>query len=108
MGFYYVLPHEDIKRRPERTRLLQHYEDKCNWQELEFSLKWKLAIQKVNKFERNNSNIAVNMLFTNKESIYTASRLELNGKCGNQVNLLMIVIGEIRYYAAIKNTLRIL
>ena len=33
----------DIKHHPERTSLLQHYEDQYNWQGLEFLL----AIQKL-------------------------------------------------------------
>ena len=38
-----VLHTEDIKHHPERISLLQYYEDRYNWQGLEFSL----AIQKI-------------------------------------------------------------
>ena len=94
-----ALHHEEIEHHPERISLLQHYEDQYNWNGLEFPL----AIQKIGKFERNNPGIAINVLFNNKESIYTATRSELNGKCKKQVNLLMVVDGEKRHYTAIKN-----
>ena len=48
------------------------------------------------------------MLFNKKESIYTARRSELNGKCKKQVTLLMIVDGENKRHTAIKNISRLL
>ena len=79
--------------------MLQHYDDKYNWDGLEFPL----AILKIVKFERNNPGIAINVLFNKKESIYTVRRSELNEKCSKHVNLLMIVYGEKRHYIATKN-----
>ena len=69
-----------------------------------------MAIQKVSKFERNNPGIAVNVLFNNmkNENKYAARRSELNGKCKKQVNLLMVVDGEMRHHTAIKNISRLL
>ena len=40
--------------------------------------------------------------------MYTARRSEVNGKCSNQANLLVIVNGENRYFMAIKNFSRLL
>ena len=62
----------------------------------------------MDKFEKNNPYIAVNVLFSNKkhQNIYTARRSELNVKCKIQINLLMIVDGENSHYTAIKNISR--
>ena len=60
---------------------LQHYKGQYNWNGLEFPL----AIQKIDNFEMKNPDIAV--------SVNTARKLELNGKCSKQGNLLMIVGG---------------
>ena len=69
-----------------------------------------VSVKKIDKFEKNNTGIVVNVLFSNKKSqnIYTARRSghKVNGK--KQVNLLMIVNGEKRYYTAIKNMSRLL
>ena len=43
-----------------------------------------------------------------RKYIYTVRRPERNGKCKNQVNLLMIGDGEKRHYTAIKNISRLL
>ena len=103
-GVIAPLHHEEIKHHPERIILLKHYEDQYNWNGLNFPL----AIQKIGKFEWNSLGTAVNVLFNKEESIYTARRSELNGKCSKQVNLLMVVDGEKRHYTAIKNISRLL
>ena len=66
---------------------------------------------KIDKFEKNNPGIAVNVLFSNKknQNIYTARRSERKVKCKKQVNLLMIVDGEKRHYnTTIKSMSRLL
>ena len=90
------LHHEDIKHHPERISLLKPYENPYNWKGLQFPV----SIKKIDKFEKNNPDIAVNVLFSNKknQNIYTACRSENNLKCKKQVNLLMIVDGEKRHY----------
>ena len=103
-----ALHHEDIKNNPERMSLLRPYEKQYNWKGLEFPV----SIKKIDKFEKNNPGIAVNVLFSNKkcldEDTYTVRRSERNVKCKKQVNLLMIVDGEKRHYTAIKNISRLL
>ena len=101
-----ALHHEEIKHHPERISLLRPYENQYNWKGLEFPV----SIKKIDKFEKNNPVIAVNVLFSNKKSqdIYTARRSGRNIKCEKQVNLLMIVDGEKRHYIAIKNISRLL
>ena len=103
-----ALHHEDIKHHPERISLVRTYGIQYNWKGLEFPV----LIKKIDKFEKNNSGMAVNVFFSNKKSqkedIYTAQRSERNVKCKKQVNLLMIVDGEKKHYTAIKNIPRFL
>ena len=63
----FILLLEEIKKDHQRISKLSPYEDQYNSNGLEFAL----AIQKIDKFERNNPGIAVNVLFNKKESIYT-------------------------------------
>ena len=100
-----ALHHEEIKHHPERISLLRPYENQYNWKGLEFPV----SIKKIDKFEKNNPGIAVNVLFSNKknQNIYTARRSERNVKCKKQVNLLTIVDGEKRHYTIIKGISRI-
>ena len=86
------LHHEEIYSHPERIRKLQRYENQYNWE----------------KSEKNNPDIAVNVLFTGKKGIFTARRSEFNCNRKKQVNLLMVVDGENRHYTAIKNISRLL
>ena len=95
-----ALHHEEIKHHPERISLLRPYENQYNWKGLEFPV----SIKKIDKFEKNSPDIAVNVLFSNKKIIYTAHRSERK----KQVNLLMIAEGEKRHYTAIKGISRLL
>ena len=87
-----ALHHEEIKNNLERISLLRPYENQYNW----IGVKFPVSIKKIDKFEKNNPGIAVNVLLSKKKSqnIYTARRSELNVKCKKQVNLLMIVDEE--------------
>ena len=67
-----------------------------------------MALNMIAKFEKKNPEIAVNVLFVNKKSIYIAHRSGFNGKRSKQVNLLMIIDGENRHYTAIKSLSRLL
>ena len=57
-----ALHHEDIKHHPDRISLLRTYESQHNWKGLEFPV----SIKKIDKFEKNNPGIAVNVLCRNK------------------------------------------
>ena len=83
---------------------LQHYEDQYNWQRPEPLL----AIQKVGKFQNNNTYIAVNVLFNSQKGIYKPFLSESYRKCGKQANSLMIEDEENRHYKAIKIISRLL
>ena len=102
-----ALHHEEIKKDHQCISRLRAYEKQYNWKGLEFPV----SIKKIDKFEKNNPGIAVNVLFSNKKMkiyIYTARRSERNVKCKKQVNLLMIVDGEKRHYTTIKFISRLL
>ena len=74
-----ALHHKDIKHHPERISLLRPYENQYNWKGFEFPV----SIKKIDKFEKNNPGIAVNVLFSNKkiQNIYTARRSKHNINC---------------------------
>ena len=58
------LHHEEIKLHPERISLLKPYENQYNWEGLEFPV-W---IKEINKSEKNNPGMTVNVLLSNKKS----------------------------------------
>ena len=58
-----ALHNEEIKNNPERISFVRPYENQHNWKGLEFPV----SIKKIDKFEKNNSDIAVNVLFGNKK-----------------------------------------
>ena len=101
-----ALHHKDIKQNPQRISLLRPYENQYTWKGLEFPV----SIKKIDKFERNNPGIAVNVLFSKKKSqnIYTVRRSKHNMECKKQVNLLMVEDGGKRHYTAVKNIPRLL
>ena len=103
-----TLHHEEVRHHPERISLLRPYENQDNWKGVEFPV----SIKKIDKFEKNNPDMAVNVLFSNKKSkkknIHTVCMSEHNVKCKKQVNLLIIVDGENRHYTAIKSISKLL
>ena len=99
-----ALHHEEIKKDNQRIPRLRPYESLYNWEGFQFAVSKK----KIDKFEKNNPDIAVNVLFSKKKNIYAARRFECNMKCKKQSNLLMIADGENRHYTAIKGVSRLL
>ena len=63
-AFIVALHHEEIKRDHQRTSKLRSYENQYNWEGLEFPV----LIKKIDKFEKNNPGMAVNVLFNNKKN----------------------------------------
>ena len=100
-----ALNHKEIKKDHQRISRLRPYENQYNQKGFEFPV----SIKKIGKFEKNDPDIAVNVLFSKKKSqnTYTARRSERNLKYKKQVNLLMIVDGEKRHYTAIKSVSRL-
>ena len=87
-----ALTYQNIEKHPERISNLKPYNNKYNWEGIEFPAgpkDWK-------KFERNNKTIALNVLFIphNTETIRVAYRSEYNNKPKTQVILLMITDGK--------------
>ena len=85
---------------------MRPYENQYYWK----GLKFPVSIKKIDKFEKNNLGIAVNVLLSNKkyQNIYTVRRSRRNVKCKKQVNLLMTVDGKKRHYTTIKSMSRLL
>ena len=82
------LDYQTIKTHPERISKLKPYINKYNWKDIKFPSDkddWK-------KFEQNNKEIALNILFVphNKKEIPHAYISKYNHKRKNQVILLMI------------------
>ena len=99
------LHHEAIEKDPQRVSKLRPFVERYNWEGLGFPM----ALNKIGKFEKNNPEIAVNVLLVNKKSIYIARRSEFNNKrSSKQANLLMIVDGENRHYTAVKSLSKLL
>ena len=65
-----ALNHKEIRKDDQCISRLRPYEKQYNCKGLQFPV----SIKKINKFEKSNSDIEVNMLFSNKKSqnIYTA------------------------------------
>ena len=128
-----ALHHEEISNNPERISKLQPFVERYNWEGLEFPMDYR----KISKFEKNNPEIAVNVMFVKERKeigeteplecirflfgekrvekdaiingkVYIARRSDFNSKRKTQVNLLMITDGEKRHYTAVKNLSRLL
>ena len=96
-----ALHHEHISNNPERITKLRPFAD---WKGLEFPM----ALNKICKFEKSNSDIVVNVLFVHDKSICIARRSEFNSKRSKQANLLMIIDWENRHYVVIKSLSKLL
>ena len=81
-----ALYHEEIKKYHQRISKLRPYENQYNWGGLAIPVSTK----KIDKFEKDNPGIAMNVLFNNMKNqtknIYTVRRSGRNGKCKKQVN----------------------
>ena len=97
------LDYQSIKKNPNGISKLKPYINQYNWRDIKFPSdkeEWK-------KFEQNNKEIALNVLFVphNKEEIEPAYTSKYNYKCKKQVILLMITNdGNRWHYLAVKNS----
>ena len=73
-----ALHHEEIKKDHQRISRLRRYENQNNWKRVEFPV----SIKKIDKFEKNNPGIAVNVFFSRKKShkLYTGQSVTLSAK----------------------------
>ena len=91
-----------LKKILQRISNLRKFSTKYNWDGLEFPM----SVNKIYKFEKNNNDIAINVL-ANDNDIYTLRRSKYNND-RKQVNLLLICDGNKFHYTAIKNLSRLL
>ena len=81
--------HREIRKKtPQRLSKIHSFIDKYNWKDINFPT----GIRDWEKFERNNRNIALNILYVppSTEEINIAYKSKYNRKRKNQVALLMI------------------
>ena len=96
-----ALNYQTIKANPERISKLKEYINQYNWKDIKFPSRkedWK-------KFEQNNKEIALNVLFVphNKNDIEPAYTSKYNYRRKKQVVLLMITDKNNRcHYLAVK------
>ena len=96
------LDYQRIKKDPQRISKLKPYINQYNWKDIKFPSDkedWK-------KFEQNNKEIALNVLFVphNKKEIEPAYTSKYNYKRKKQVILLMITDDDNRWhYLAVKS-----
>ena len=100
------LHHEEINSHPERTSKLEPYSNLYNWK----GLKFPVPVNQIEKFEKNNPEIAVNVLYLDdpkegksKGKITILRRSDGNTTRSKVVNLLLITDGEKSHYTAIKS-----
>ena len=106
-----ALHHEKIDFHPERISKLKPYSDLYNWK----GLKFPVTVNQIEKFEKNNLDIAVNVLYLHslkegkiRDKIAILRRSDRNTCRSNMANLLLITDGEKRHYTAIKSLSRLL
>ena len=100
-----ALNYEEIGKDPQRLSNLEKYSEKYNWGGLEFPV----SVNKIDKFEKNNTDIAVNVLCEeeSKDIIYICRKSKFNDRF-NLLNIIMIVDGKKRHYTAIKSLSKLL
>ena len=96
-----ALNHAEINNNPERISKLKPFIDNYNWNDIAFSSgprDWK-------KFEQNNKNIALNMLYVpyNTEQISPAYITKYNNKHDKKAILLMITDNKKWHYLTVKS-----
>ena len=60
-----ALNHREIGKDPQRISKIKPYIDKYNWKDIDFLV----GTKDLEKFERNNTNIALNILYKHKRNV---------------------------------------
>ena len=83
-----ALNHQEIRNHPERISNIKPYVDKYNWNGIDFPA----GIKDWEKFEKNNNEVALNILYTppNTEEIKLVYKSKYNCKRKDQLVLLTI------------------
>ena len=98
-----ALHHEEIRNDPQRISKLKPYVGRYNWDGLEFPV----AKEAIGKFEKNNLDIAINVLYISGKNINIQRKSKYHDR-KNNVNLLLIANDEKKHYTAIKSLSRLL
>ena len=99
-----VLNHGEISNHPERISNIKPYTNNYNWTRLEFLV----AVNKINRSEKYNPSIAVNVLAIGKGKELYVCRRSKHFNREQAVNLLLLEDKEKRHYVAIKKLSRLL
>ncbi|XP_057310048.1 uncharacterized protein LOC130648045 [Hydractinia symbiolongicarpus] len=97
------LHHDEIKKDPQRISKLKHHVDLYNWDGIEFPT----SIKSIYKFEANNPDIVVNVLYIDGKRINILRRSVHNGRT-KVVTLLLITNDKKTHYTAVKSLSRLL
>ena len=99
-----ALNHGEIGKDPQRISNIKPYTNKQNWTGLEFPV----AVNKIDRFEKNNPSVAVNVLAIGSgKEIYVCRRSKHFNR-EQAVTLLLLHEKEKRHYVAIKSLSRLL
>ena len=96
-----ALNYDKIDRNPQRISKVKPFIDNYNWKDINFPSTRK----NWNKFELNNNNIALNILYVpfNTKKIEIANKSKYNLIREKQITLLMISNGEKCHYLVVKS-----
>ena len=96
-----ALNRDKINRDPQRISKIKLFIDNYNWNDINFPV----AKKDWNKFEVNNKNVALNILYVpyNTKKIQIAYKSKYNLMRDDQIILLMICNGENWHYLVVKN-----
>ncbi|XP_057310047.1 uncharacterized protein LOC130648044 [Hydractinia symbiolongicarpus] len=97
------LHHDEIEKDPQRISKLKHHVDLYNWDGIEFPT----SIKSIYKFEANNPDIVVNVLYIDEKRINILRRSVHNGRT-KVVTLLLITNDKKTHYTAVKSLSRLL
>ena len=101
-----ALNFDDIDRNPQRVSKIKPFIDNYNWNDINFPA----AKKDWNKFELNNKNVALNILYVpfNIKKVEIAYKSKYNLIRDNQIILRMISNGENWHYLAVRSLSRLL
>ena len=100
-----ALHHEEIGKDPQRINKLKPFVLRYNWD----GIKFPATTNQISKFEKQNPDIAVNVLFLHLgKDIRQYYISEFNGKRDKVVDLLLIEEWDKKHYCAIKNRSKLL
>ena len=101
-----ALNYQEIKGNPERVSNIKLFINKCNWE----GIKYPPYIDNSKKFEKNNSTIALTILYFKEKETLSASTSKHNS-AHEKLIILSLIPNEVKkvwHYLAIKKFVRII